>query len=105
MRRVFAGRAAFLAGPDFSNVPVAGLTSPCYAKELGATIDPLRASSSKEIRAGNPHVCTSGVSAGVPPTTVLSRGEGPHTTHFSVVDAAGNAVASTTTLNDSYGSH
>jgi gamma-glutamyltranspeptidase/glutathione hydrolase len=32
-------------------------------------------------------------------------GEGPHTTHFSVVDAAGNAVASTTTLNDSYGSH
>ena len=105
MRRVFADRAAFLADPDFSNVPVAGLTSPCYAKELVATIDPLRASSSKEIRAGNPHVCTSGVSAGVNQTTVISLGEGPHTTHFSVVDAAGNAVASTTTLNDSYGSH
>jgi gamma-glutamyltranspeptidase/glutathione hydrolase len=36
---------------------------------------------------------------------VISLGEGPHTTHFSVVDGAGNAVASTTTLNDSYGSH
>ena len=105
MRRVFADRAAFLADPDFSNVPVAGLTSPCYAKELVATIDPLRASSSKEIHAGNPHVCTSGVSASVAPSTVISLGEGPHTTHFSVVDAAGNAVASTTTLNDSYGSH
>jgi gamma-glutamyltranspeptidase/glutathione hydrolase len=105
MRRVFADRAAFLADPDFSNVPVAGLTSPCYAKELVATIDPLRASPSKEIRAGNPHVCTSGVSASAARNTVISLGEGPHTTHFSVVDAAGNAVASTTTLNDSYGSH
>jgi gamma-glutamyltranspeptidase/glutathione hydrolase len=105
MRRVFADRAAFLADPDFSNVPVAGLTSPCYAKELVATIDPVRAGSSKEIHAGNPHVCTSGVSASIAPNTVVSLGEGPHTTHFSVVDAAGNAVASTTTLNDSYGSH
>lgn len=105
MRRIFADRAAYLADPDFSNVPVAGLTSPCYAKELLASIDPLRASSSKEIRAGNPHVCTSGVSASVAPNTIISLGEGPHTTHFSVVDAAGNAVASTFTLNDSYGSH
>ena len=105
MRRVFADRAAYLADPDFSNVPVAGLTSPCYAKELLTSIDPLRASSSKEIRAGNPHVCTSGVSASLKPDTIISLGEGPHTTHFSVVDAVGNAVASTFTLNDSYGSH
>lgn len=105
MRRIFADRAAYLADPDFSRVPVAGLTSPCYAKELRATIDPLRASSSKEVHAGNPHVCSSGVSASVAPNTIISLGEGPHTTHFSVVDAAGNAVASTTTLNDSYGSH
>ncbi len=105
MRRIFADRAAYLADPDFSNVPVAGLTSPCYAKELLATIDPLRASSSKEVHAGNPHVCASGVSASAAPNTIISLGEGPHTTHFSVVDAAGNAVASTTTLNDSYGSH
>jgi gamma-glutamyltranspeptidase / glutathione hydrolase len=105
MRRTFADRAAYLADPDFSNVPITALTSPCYAKELAATIDPVRASSSKEVHAGNPHVCSSGVSASLPPNTVNSLGEGPHTTHFSVVDAAGNAVASTFTLNDGYGSH
>src|ERR1700685_1694265 len=38
MRRVFADRAAYLADPDYSNVPVAGLTAECYAKELAATI-------------------------------------------------------------------
>lgn len=105
MRRIFADRAAYLADPDFANVPVGGLTSPCYANELLASIDPLRASSSKEVRAGDPHVCTSGVSASVPANTIISLGEGPHTTHFSVVDTFGNAVASTFTLNDSYGSH
>src|SRR6202790_5928 len=105
MRRVFADRAAYLADPDYSDIPVAGLTSECYGQELFATIDPQHASSSKEIRAGTPHVC--GISAGqsIAPNTVVSLGEGPHTTHFSVVDAAGNAVASTYTLNDSYGSH
>lgn len=105
MRRVFADRAAYLADPDFSDVPVAALTSPCYAKELLLTIDPERATPSKDVHAGNPQVCTSGISASVPPNTIISLGEGPHTTHFSVVDAAGNAVASTTTLNGSYGSH
>jgi len=104
MRRVFADRAAYLADPDYSNVPVAGLTDPCYAKELAGTIDAQRASSSKEVRAGKPHTC--GVAAASAVTsTLVSLGEGPHTTHFSVVDAAGNAVASTYTLNDSYGSH
>ena len=58
MRRVFADRAAYLADPDFTKIPVAGLTSDCYARELDATIDPERASSSKEIRAGTPHTCT-----------------------------------------------
>lgn len=105
MRRIFADRAAYLADPDFSNVPVAGLTDPCYAKELFATIDPVHASSSKIVHAGNPHVCNQGLSATTVANTIVSLGEGPHTTHFSVVDAAGNAVASTTTLNDSYGSH
>jgi gamma-glutamyltranspeptidase / glutathione hydrolase len=105
MRRIFADRAAYLADPDFSGVPVAGLTSPCYAKDLLASIDPVRATPSQGVHAGNPHVCSSGVSASAAPNTIVSLGEGPHTTHFSVVDAAGNAVASTTTLNDSYGSH
>jgi gamma-glutamyltranspeptidase / glutathione hydrolase len=103
MRRVFADRAAYLADPDFAKVPVEGLTSDCYAKELVATIDPQHATSSKEVKAGTPHVC--GVSAdndSAPQT--ISLNDGPHTTHFSVVDAAGNAVASTYTLNNSYGS-
>ncbi len=105
MRRIFADRAAYLADPDFSNVPVAGLTDPCYARELLTTIDSQHASSSKQIHAGTPHVCNQGLKASAAPQTIISLGEGPHTTHFSVVDAAGNAVASTTTLNDSYGSH
>lgn len=105
MRRVFADRAAYLADPDYSNVPVAGLTGDCYAKERAASIDPQHASSSKQVKAGTPHVC--GISAGneAAPKNVVSLGEGPHTTHFSVVDTAGNAVASTYTLNDSFGSH
>jgi gamma-glutamyltranspeptidase/glutathione hydrolase len=105
MRRVFADRAAYLADPDYSNVPVAGLTSTCYAKERDATINPARASSSKEVKAGTPHVCGAAAGLNAIPQMVASLGEGHHTTHFSVVDAAGNAVASTYTLNDSYGSH
>ena len=105
MRRVFADRAEYLADSDFNNVPVAGLTDTCYAKEILATIDLHRATPSKDVHAGNPHVCNQGVSAGAAPNIIISLGEGPHTTHFSVVDKAGNAVASTTTLNDGYGSH
>ena len=105
MRRVFADRAAYLADPDYANVPVAGLTDSCYAKEIFSTVDAQHASSSKIIKAGNPHTCGVAASNSNPPETLVSLGEGPHTTHFSVVDAAGNAVASTYTLNDSYGSH
>jgi gamma-glutamyltranspeptidase/glutathione hydrolase len=105
MRRVFADRAAYLADPDFSNVPVAGLTSHCYAKEFAATIDPQHASSSKVVKAGKPHLCGTSAASATAPQSVISLNDGPHTTHFSVVDAAGNAVASTYTLNDSYGSH
>src|SRR5882724_4831842 len=103
MRRVFADRAAYLADPDFAKVPVNGLTSGCYAKELAATIDAAHASSSKTTQAGEPHVCGEQARNAAP--VEISLNDGPHTTHFSVVDAAGNAVASTTTLNDGYGSH
>ncbi len=103
MRRIFADRAAYLADPDYSDVPVAGLTDPCYAKELVASIDPQHASSSKSVQAGKPHTC--GVSAVPAAPVAVTFNDGPHTTHFSVVDSAGNAVASTYTLNDSYGSH
>jgi len=105
MRRVFADRAAYLADPDYSKVPVAGLTDPCYAKERAATIDSAKATSSKAVTAGTPHVCGTSANPDATPHLVASRGEGRHTTHFSVADAAGNAVASTYTLNDSYGSH
>jgi gamma-glutamyltranspeptidase/glutathione hydrolase len=105
MRRVFADRAAYLADPDYSKVPVAGLTDSCYAKERAATIDPAKASSSKNVAAGIPHVCGASANGDAAPRMFASLGEGRHTTHFSVVDAAGNAVASTYTLNDSYGSH
>ena len=105
MRRVFADRAAYLADADYSSVPVAGLTDPCYAKEIFTTVDPQHASSSKVIKAGNPHTCGLAASNATAAQNLASLGEGPHTTHFSVVDGVGNAVASTYTLNDSYGSH
>ena len=105
MRRVFADRAAYLADPDYSKIPVAGLTDSCYAKERAATIDAVKASSSKTVTAGTPHTCGSLPNAEAAPHFFSSKTEGRHTTHFSVVDAAGNAVASTYTLNDSYGSH
>jgi gamma-glutamyltranspeptidase/glutathione hydrolase len=103
MRRVFADRAVYLADPDFAKVPVDGLTSACYGKELAVTIDPKHASSSTTVHAGEPHVC--GEEAWVPAPMEVSSNDGPNTTHFSVVDATGNAVASTYTLNNSYGSH
>jgi gamma-glutamyltranspeptidase/glutathione hydrolase len=105
MRRVFADRAAYLADPDFTKIPVDGLTAECYAADRASTIDPARASSSKNIKAGDPHVC--GISAEniSAPERVSGLSEGRHTTHFSVVDSIGNTVSSTYTLNDSYGSH
>jgi gamma-glutamyltranspeptidase/glutathione hydrolase len=105
MRRAFADRAAYLADPDYSNVPVAGLTAECYGRELAGNINPQHASSSQEVKAGAPHLCGISASKETAPGAIVSLGEGPHTTHFSIVDAAGNAVASTYTLNDSYGSH
>jgi gamma-glutamyltranspeptidase/glutathione hydrolase len=105
MRRVFADRAAYLADPDFSDIPVAGLTAPCYAQVRAATIDLRNASSSASVKAGDPKTCGISASNAAGPQTFSTLGDRPHTTHFSVVDAAGNAVASTYTLNDSYGSH
>jgi gamma-glutamyltranspeptidase/glutathione hydrolase len=113
MRRVFADRATFLGDSDFVHVPVKGLTDVKYAAARRATIDAAHASSSQLIGAGNPTPFDGGK-----PTSVgdaLTREEAEalsereaqregHTTHFSVVDAEGNAVANTYTINDSYGS-
>jgi gamma-glutamyltranspeptidase/glutathione hydrolase len=113
MRRVFADRATWLADSDFVHVPVRGLTDPRYAAALRATIDPTKATPSGNVSAGDPKQFDSTQAAAaetpLPPdaATALFRREAQrsgHTTHFSVVDADGNAVANTYTLNDLYGS-
>src|SRR6266571_5374391 len=86
-------------------VPLKGWDDPQSVHIVAATIDARHASTSKEVKAGTPHACGISAKHDPAPQTLLSPGEGPHTTHFSVVDAAGNAVASTYTLNDNYGSH
>jgi gamma-glutamyltranspeptidase/glutathione hydrolase len=87
MRRAFADRAEYMGDTDFVKVPIAGLTDKKYAARLRETINPARASSSEQVKAGKP-----------------SGYESEETTHFTVVDAEGNAVANTYTLNNSYGS-
>ncbi|MCC7347327.1 MAG: gamma-glutamyltransferase [Variibacter sp.] len=86
MKPAYADRSEYLGDPDFVRVPVAGLTAKSYAARLRAGIDPARARPSREIRPGAP-----------------GPNEGDNTTHFSIVDADGNAVANTYTLNFSYG--
>jgi gamma-glutamyltranspeptidase/glutathione hydrolase len=86
MKRAYADRAYFFGDPDFVRVPVKGLTSKRYAEGLRGTINPERAAPSGEIGHGDP----------------LAH-EGHNTTHFSIVDRDGNAVANTYTLNQSYG--
>lgn len=120
MRRAFADRAEFLADPDFAKIPVRGLTSICYADALRRTINPTRASDSAAVKAGNPAAYEAAPASAPCPTSAKTNADsnsdaaaaralaeaahGGHTTHFSVVDAAGNAVANTYTLNDSFGS-
>ncbi len=87
MRRAFADRAEYMGDTDFVKVPVAGLIDKAYAENLRKTIHMDRASSSEEVSAGRP-----------------TGYESEETTHFTVVDAQGNAVANTYTLNDSFGS-
>ena len=86
MKPAYADRATWLGDPARTKVPVAGLTAKSYAATLREKIDPDRAKSAAEVSAGNP----------------LPH-ESDQTTHFSVVDAEGNAVSNTYTLNFSYG--
>lgn len=116
MRRAFADRAAWLGDADFAKVPVDGLTNPEYAAKMRASIDANKATPSSKMRAGDPLPFDSllRVSPGNEPNPstpeearALMQHEASrsgHTTHFSVVDQAGNAVANTYTLNDSFGS-
>jgi gamma-glutamyltranspeptidase/glutathione hydrolase len=86
-RRVYADRAKYLGDPDFYKVPQKTLLSTAYQKQRMANFTWDKATPSSEISAGN-----------------IPGREHDQTTHFSVVDKHGNAVAITTTLNNSYGS-
>lgn len=86
MKLAYADRAGYLGDPDYTKVPVEGLISKEYAGQLRKQIDPERARASKDIKPGNPLPY-----------------ESDQTTHYSIVDKDGNAVANTYTLNLRYG--
>ncbi len=100
-RRAFFDRAEFLGDPDFNQLPVPQLLDKKYAAAWRALLDPAHASISKELRrpAGFGELDRQATLH----TAYVGR-ESENTTHYSVVDADGNAVAVTTTLNDSFGS-
>jgi gamma-glutamyltranspeptidase/glutathione hydrolase len=87
MRRFYADRSEYFGDPDFFKAPISKLLDPKYIASRRASIDPLHATPSEQIRPGK-----------------LGGREGTETTHFNVVDNDGNAVAVTYTLNNGYGS-
>ncbi|GEQ76900.1 gamma-glutamyltransferase [Comamonas testosteroni] len=87
MKLAYADRSEYLGDPDFVKIPLKGLISKSYASELAASIRPQQARPAKDIRPGKPQPY-----------------ESDQTTHYSVVDKAGNAVAVTYTLNTNFGS-
>lgn len=87
-RRVYADRSVYLGDPDFYNVPVSMLTDDSYVEERMKSFNEKQATPSSAIREGE-----------------LLFKESPNTTHLSIIDQYGNAVAVTTTLNDWFGSH
>ncbi len=87
MRRAYADRSLYLGDSDFVDVPVQALTGKNYAQHLVKQIDLNKASLSSEVMPGK-----------------LTPYESNETTHFSIMDKWGNAVANTYTLNFSYGS-
>jgi len=93
MRRFYADRSAYLADPDFYNVPVKQLLDPKYVTWRRGTIDATRATPSELIGPGLPRALDAGI----------HWKESNQTTHYNVVDSKGNAVAVTYTLNNSYG--
>ncbi len=101
MRRAFRDRAEYLGDPDFVPVPTAGLLDPAYIAGLMKNYDPQKATPSAGLAPGKP--------AGWEKIAALDQKspapkESLETTQFSVVDAAGNAVSNTYTLNGGFGS-
>ena len=86
MRRAYADRNEYVGDPDFVKVPIKGLLDPAYLAKLRASIDPERATPSDRVKPGKP-----------------VGSESMETTHYSVVDSEGNAVAVTYTLNGGFG--
>jgi gamma-glutamyltranspeptidase/glutathione hydrolase len=101
-RRAFFDRAEFLGDPDFAKIPVAQLLDKKYAAAWRETIDPERASGSKELK--RPAIFSQLEQYALSHPAAMVPPESNHTTHYSVVDADGNAVSVTTTINDWFGS-
>jgi gamma-glutamyltranspeptidase / glutathione hydrolase len=100
-RRAFFDRAEFLGDPDFSKIPVSQLIDKRYAAAWRETIDPAHASVSRELK--RPAVFSELEQYAAEHAPAPAH-EGNHTTHYSVIDGDGNAVAVTTTINDWFGS-
>jgi gamma-glutamyltranspeptidase/glutathione hydrolase len=103
-RRAFYDRAEFLGDPDFSKLPIAQLTDKKYAEAWRATIDPDHATPSKDLQRPAIFAALAQSDPQQKQQQPTPPRESPHTTHYSVVDADGNAVAVTTTINDWFGS-
>jgi gamma-glutamyltranspeptidase/glutathione hydrolase len=101
-RRAFFDRAEFMGDPDFAKIPVAQLIDKRYAAAWQETIDPEHATASKDLKRPAIFSELEQYAAAHPP--VVAPHESNHTTHYSVMDAEGNAVAVTTTINDWFGS-
>jgi gamma-glutamyltranspeptidase/glutathione hydrolase len=97
-RRAYMDRADYLGDPDYNSMPVAQLTSKSFAAAWRASIRPTSTTPSAGLHRPD------GFLPPAPRTAGRRRPESNDTTHYSVVDAEGNAVAVTTTLNDSFGS-
>jgi gamma-glutamyltranspeptidase/glutathione hydrolase len=101
-RRAFFDRAEFMGDPDFSKIPVAQLIDKKYAAAWRDSIDAIHASASNELK--RPAIFSELEQYAATHPQPMANHEPPHTTHYSVVDAEGNAVAVTTTINDWFGS-
>ncbi|HKN72913.1 MAG TPA: gamma-glutamyltransferase [Terriglobales bacterium] len=99
-RRAFYDRADFMGDPDFTKVPVAQLIDKKYATAWRDSIDPNHASVSTDLK--RPSIFSELERVAQWRPTLIREPE--NTTHYSVVDAEGNAVSVTTTLNDAFGS-
>ncbi len=99
-RRAFYDRADFMGDPDFTKVPVAQLIDKKYATAWRDSIDPNHASVSTDLK--RPSIFSELERLAQSRPTPIREPE--NTTHYSVVDAEGNAVSVTTTLNDAFGS-